>query len=116
MPPTHRIHSRSARRDYDKGELPTLEDLGHDDFKVDNRSVLNFKGGETAALERLKNYLWDTDLVQRYKETRNGLIGGEYSSKFSPWLAQGCLSPKMIYHEMKKYESERKKNKSTYLF
>ncbi|MFT5834149.1 MAG: deoxyribodipyrimidine photo-lyase [Cognaticolwellia sp.] len=100
--------------DYDKGELPTLEDLGHDDFKVDNRSVLNFKGGETAALERLKNYLWDTDLVQRYKETRNGLIGGEYSSKFSPWLAQGCLSPKMIYHEMKRYESERKKNKSTY--
>lgn len=100
--------------DYDKGELPTLEDLGHDDFKADKRSVLNFKGGETAALERLKNYLWDTDLVQRYKETRNGLIGGEYSSKFSPWLAQGCLSPKMIYHEMKKYESERKKNKSTY--
>ena len=100
--------------DYDKGELPTLKDLGHDDFKVDNRSVLNFKGGETAALERLKNYLWDTDLVQRYKETRNGLIGGEYSSKFSPWLAQGCLSPKMIYHEMKRYESERKKNKSTY--
>jgi deoxyribodipyrimidine photo-lyase len=100
--------------DYDKGELPTLKDLGHDDFKVDKRSVLNFKGGETAALERLKNYLWDTDLVQRYKETRNGLIGGEYSSKFSPWLAQGCLSPKMIYHEMKRYESERKKNKSTY--
>jgi deoxyribodipyrimidine photo-lyase len=53
-------------------------------------------------------------LIKGYKETRNGLIGGEYSSKFSPWLAQGCLSPKMIYHEVKKYESQRKKNKSTY--
>lgn len=99
---------------YDKGEMPSLEDLGHEDFKTDKRAVLNFKGGETAALERLKNYLWDTDLIRNYKETRNGLIGSEYSSKFSPWLAQGCLSPKMIYHEVKKYESERKKNKSTY--
>lgn len=99
---------------YDKGEIPTLADFGFDDFKTDERAVLAFKGGETAALERLKNYLWDTDLVQNYKETRNGLIGGDYSSKFSPWLAQGCLSPKMIYHEVKKYEKERKKNKSTY--
>jgi deoxyribodipyrimidine photo-lyase len=99
---------------YDKGEIPTLEDLGHEEFEVDKRAVLDFKGGETAALERLKYYLWDTDLIKNYKETRNGLIGGEYSSKFSPWLAQGCLSPKMIYHEVKKYESERKKNKSTY--
>jgi deoxyribodipyrimidine photo-lyase len=99
---------------YDKGEMPTLEDLGHEEFEIDKRAVLDFKGGETAALERLKYYLWDTDLIKGYKETRNGLIGGEYSSKFSPWLAQGCLSPKMIYHEVKKYESQRKKNKSTY--
>ena len=76
--------------------------------------MVSFEGGETAGLERLRYYLWETDLVKDYKETRNGLIGSDYSSKFSAWLAQGCLSPKMIYHELKKYEAERGANKSTY--
>ena len=53
-------------------------------------------------------------MIATYKETRNGLLGGDYSSKLSPWLAQGCLSPKYIYQEVKRYEAERKKNKSTY--
>lgn len=99
---------------YETGEMPTLTDLGHEHFEADERAVLNFKGGETAALERLNHYLWETDCIKSYKETRNGLIGSDYSSKFSAWLAQGCISPKMIYHEVKKYERERKKNKSTY--
>ncbi len=28
---------------------------------------------------------------------RNGLVGEAYSTKFSPWLAAGCLSPRLIY-------------------
>jgi deoxyribodipyrimidine photo-lyase len=58
--------------------------------------------------------LWETDFIKTYKETRNEMLGGDYSSKFSPWLAQGCLSPKIIYHELRKYEAERGANKSTY--
>ena len=96
------------------GRVPDLRDFGHDTLVADSRAVLPFKGGEAAALERLHYYLWETDLVKSYKESRNGLIGGDYSSKLSPWLAQGCLSPKMVYHELKKYESERGANKSTY--
>jgi deoxyribodipyrimidine photo-lyase (single-stranded DNA-specific) len=65
-------------------------------------------------LARLRHYFWETDAVARYKETRNGLIGADYSSKFSPWLAAGCLSPKLIYHELKRYEHERVRNESTY--
>ena len=72
------------------------------------------RGGETEALKRLKYYLWDTDLIKKYEETRNGLVGGDYSSKFSAYLAQGCLSPKQIYFELKKYEAERGANTSTY--
>ncbi|HOZ88552.1 MAG TPA: FAD-binding domain-containing protein, partial [Bacteroidia bacterium] len=41
-------------------------------------------------------------------------IGGDYSSKFSPWLAMGCLSPREIYYELKKYEAEFSANDSTY--
>lgn len=96
------------------GALPKLEDFGHTVCEADTRAVLPFKGGETEALRRLKHYFWDTNGVKTYEETRNGLIGSDYSSKFSPYLAQGCLSPKMIYHELKKYECERGENKSTY--
>jgi deoxyribodipyrimidine photo-lyase len=42
------------------------------------------------------------------------MLGGDYSSKLSPWLSQGCISPKMVYHELKKYEKERGANESTY--
>ncbi len=96
------------------GEIPSLEDFGHEAYCEDSRSVLPFTGGESAGLERLRYYLWDTDLAKTYKETRNGLVGSDYSTKFSAWLAQGCLSPKKIYWELKKYEAERGKNKSTY--
>ncbi|MCP4440256.1 MAG: DASH family cryptochrome [Aureispira sp.] len=96
------------------GDLPKIEDFGHQPFEVDGRSVLDFRGGETAGLERLKYYLWDSDCVQQYENTRNGLLGADYSSKLSPWLALGCISPKHVYWELKAYEQKRKKNKSTY--
>lgn len=99
----------------DAGAIPTLESLGHEQFQEDDRAALPFKGGETEGLNRLNYYLWESDLAHTYIETRNELIGGDYSTKFSPWMAQGCLSPKMIYHELKRYEQERGESKSTYL-
>lgn len=98
----------------ESGEIPNLEDFGWKDFEPDPKAVLDFKGGETEALKRLSYYLWESELVKNYKETRNGLVGGDYSSKFSPWLAQGCLSPKKIYRELRKFEIERGGNESTY--
>lgn len=98
----------------DPGVIPSMQDFGHEDFEPDPRAVIAFKGGETEALARLNYYFWEKDLVATYKETRNGLVGGDYSSKFSPWLSQGCLSPKLVYHELKRYERERVNNESTY--
>ncbi|MEM8810704.1 MAG: DASH family cryptochrome [Cyanobacteria bacterium P01_G01_bin.38] len=96
------------------GDIPTLADLGLTPQAIDQRGVLQFQGGETAGFERLQHYFWDTDGLRCYKETRNGLLGADYSSKFSPWLALGCLSPRRIYEEVQQYESERVKNDSTY--
>jgi deoxyribodipyrimidine photo-lyase len=73
-----------------------------------------FKGGETEALKRLEEYFWQKDLLKTYKETRNGMLGMDYSSKFSPWLANGCISPRFIYEEIKRYEHDRIANESTY--
>lgn len=101
--------------DLDIGTLPTLEELGHDPFEMDKRAAIQFKGGETAGLERLRSYLWDSDDAPKtYFDTRNEMLGANYSTKFSPWLAQGCLSPKTIYHEIKAYEQQKGENKSTY--
>lgn len=43
---------------------------------MDERGVLPFKGGETAARVRVHHYLWQSNLVATYKDTRNGLVGG----------------------------------------
>ena len=96
------------------GKIPAIEDLGLSTPKQDPRAVLSFYGGEVAGLERLQDYLWEDDLLREYKETRNGLLGADYSSKFSAWLALGCLSPRKVYQEVKRYEDLRIKNKSTY--
>ena len=97
------------------GDVPSLSDLGLVETRdYDVRSAFKFQGGESAALERLNNYLWKTDSVATYKETRNGLIGEDYSTKFSPWLAVGSLSPRQIYHSIKEYENEKTANQSTY--
>ena len=94
--------------------IPTLSDLGFDDFDVHKDSVFRFKGGETNAKDRIKNYFFDTRNVSRYKLTRNGLIGEDYSSKFSPWLANGSVSVKYISKLLKEYETKVEKNDSTY--
>jgi deoxyribodipyrimidine photo-lyase len=108
----HRIEPLSTN--IDMGEMPTLLALGHEDFTPESRGVMVFKGGETEGIKRLKHYLWETDAVATYKQTRNGMIGADYSTKFSPWLSQGCLSPKLIFHEIAHYEQQRTKNESTY--
>lgn len=96
------------------GEIPAAEELGVEQVEPDDRRLLPFKGGERAAAHRLKHYFWDENRLQTYKFTRNGLLGTDYSSKFSPWLANGCLSPRKIYWEVMRYEQERISNVSTY--
>jgi deoxyribodipyrimidine photo-lyase len=96
------------------GELPTLSALGLTAPEPDDRAVMAFQGGETAALARLDQYIWQGDRLRHYKETRNGLLGADYSSKFSPWLALGCLSPRRVYDTVQAYEAKRVKNDSTY--
>ena len=107
-------------------ELPTIKKaIVSTDLKflskIEVNNIINhsntaypFEGGERNALERLKSYLWESHNIAKYKETRNGLIGTEYSSKFSAYLSTGSISPVTIYHEIKKFEREVKKNSSTY--
>jgi deoxyribodipyrimidine photo-lyase len=54
--------------------------------------------------QRLNPLFFETKNLSVYKETRNGMVGEAYSSKFSAWLAMGCISPRTIYKEIRAYE------------
>jgi deoxyribodipyrimidine photo-lyase len=72
------------------------------------------QGGEDHALERLHHFIWEHQAIKAYKETRDQLSGLNFSTKFSAWLSQGCISPRRIYSEIKRYEHEVLANDSTY--
>ena len=97
-----------------QGDLATLGKLGYDIPSFDERSVLNFRGGEREGWARMNGWIWERNCLRNYKETRNGLLGADYSSKLSPWLSAGCLSAVQVYWEIKKYEEYRTANESTY--
>jgi len=84
--------------------------------RVDPRHACPFRGGESAAQERVQAYTFGTDAIARYKATRNGLLGTEYSTKWSPYLALGNVTPRQLYAVLRRYETERpeKKGISTY--
>ena len=70
-------------------------------------------GGERAALAHLRQYC-ARGLPHSYKETRNGLAGLDYSSKFSPWLATGALSPRQAMAAIRAFEAEHGANDGSY--
>ena len=97
-----------------KTELPTLISLGFEECPKDGRAVLDFRGGAKEAKKWMNQWIWERDCLKDYKETRNGLVGADYSSKLSPWLSIGCISAAEVYWEIKKYEEDRVANDSTY--
>jgi deoxyribodipyrimidine photo-lyase len=91
-------------------EFKTL-DIQIPNIKIENPNAIAFKGGENEALKQLQNYL---PKIHEYKTTRNEMSGFENSTKFSPYLAMGCISPRRIYHEIKKQEKITYESESSY--
>jgi deoxyribodipyrimidine photo-lyase len=78
----------------DPGEIPdSVEALGLTPRQPDTRRGFAIRGGETAGLERLDQYVWERDRLRVYKETRNGML---------------------VQAEVVRYEAEREQNRSTY--
>lgn len=65
-----------------------------------------FKGGETAGLERI-DYMLSSGAMTTYKNTRNGLLGEDFSCRFAAWLAQGCFSAKTVHKAIYEFEEGR---------
>ncbi len=71
---------------------------------ADPRSAFPFAGDEPTALARLQHYLFESEGLRTYKATRNGLVGTDFSSKFSPFLGVGSLSVRRIWQEVQRYQ------------
>ena len=70
-----------------------------------DRSAFPFQGGESAAQRRVDTYIKNgKGKLDIYKETRNGMLGSEYSSKLSPYLAQGCISARSVLNAVLEFE------------
>jgi len=109
---------------HDDGPLPSGEELigmPCPEPEPDSRVELRFKGGETAGLDHLEEFLFGTDALgldyvgaTMTTDPAKSVMRDKACSKISPWLAHGCLSPRLVYAEVKRYEAERRKAKSTY--
>ena len=78
-------------------ELLPLQVAPHGASPTSTTQSFPFEPGEASALARLEAYLRNPEGAAAYKTRRNGLLGTEYSTKFSPWLASGALSPRRIW-------------------
>lgn len=103
----------SRFHEIDWGEIPTLKDLNYSEEEISLASDL-YLGGEDMGLARLQYYFYEKKLALNYKNTRNELLGKDFSTRFSLWLSCGCISPKLIYWELKELEQQEGKNDSTY--
>ena len=81
---------------------------------TDPRASFTVHGGRSHGLARMQRWFWETDCIARYKQTRDGLVGADFSSRLSSWLALGTLSPREVAAEIRRYEAERVANDSTY--
>lgn len=106
----------------DAAEARTADALSGEDLAdarstaglIDPRASWIPRGNRASGLGRLRQWIWEDDCLARYKETRDGLLGADFSSRLSPWLALGTISPREVAAEIRRYEHERVANDSTY--
>jgi len=79
---------------------------------MDNSKTL-FQGGERSAMLHRQQY-FDSTAAHHYKQTRNALDGALSSTRFSPWLANGCQSARQVLADLRHYEAREGSNESTY--
>lgn len=102
--------------------FPPLQHLCREsaDWQADSRGEFDYGGGEAAGHARLQDYLWSHEAIGEqagpayYKQTRNGLAGADFSTRFSAWLARGCLSPRQVHQAVKDWEASHGQCESSY--
>lgn len=67
------------------------------------QSAHPFSGGSTSGQSRLIHLLASGSMTH-YKDTRNGLLGLDFSSKLSAWLTLGCITAREVHSALVAFE------------
>lgn len=67
------------------------------------KSAHPFHGGSKAGHARIDHLIQSASMT-KYKDTRNGLLGTDFSTKLSAWLALGCITARQIHHDLLAFE------------
>ena len=85
---------------------PLREDMefeGMPSMPSNVESAHPFLGGSEAGYERVR-HLIESGAMTSYKDTRNGLLGLDFSTKLSAWLAMGCISARQVHWMLVDFE------------
>lgn len=78
-------------------------------FPEGAKSAHPFRGGEDSAHCRL-DHLIQSGSASLYKSSRNGLLGSDFSTKLSAYLAQGCITARQVHDKLVAYEDGKDKS------
>ena len=70
------------------------------------KSAHPYQGGTAGGLKRIQSLI-GSGAMTRYKDTRNGLLGTDFSTKLSAWLALGCITARQVHWQMLELEDGR---------
>ncbi|KAF2773693.1 cryptochrome [Teratosphaeria nubilosa] len=82
-------------------EIPHMHDMPEH-----VESAHPFIGGSKPGHERI-HHLIESGAMSAYKDTRNGLLGLDFSTKLSAWLALGCLTARQIHWYLIDFEDAK---------
>ncbi len=63
--------------------------------------------------DRIDYYIWKSKKIMTFKETKDGMLNEDDSSRLSQWLALGVITPRMVMKEVRAFEKSFGKNDST---
>jgi deoxyribodipyrimidine photo-lyase len=72
-------------------------------YPADTKSAHPFRGGETEAYKRL-DHIISSGAATNYHSTRNSLLGEDFSTKLSAYLALGSITARQIHATLVSFE------------
>jgi deoxyribodipyrimidine photo-lyase len=90
-----------------------VEKRGYYSFTFSSQDA-DYRTAYSPGRRQLQDYLFNEKGILTYKETRNGLGPGGYSSRLSKWLAVGAISGAEVGNAILQFEQTVEKNESTY--
>jgi len=90
--------NKNIQLDIPKFDSPTWPD--------NVKSAHPFIGGSSEGIKRIEHLITSGSMTA-YKDTRNGLLGEDFSTKLSAWLALGCISARQIHWYLMDFEDSK---------